>query len=637
MPADPPQDANYCDSLQPTQRKFCLQDLPSRHALAVKHMDEALSRCPPTEQWRLRHTSSPTVPGPLFGTPPNSGKTESYYLWTQGNMSWADGAPVGQTIGVPGLELSWRSAKLLNCVVEAKEEPGAYWSFDRLGPMTARGGYDWHGFGIGDVGAFADERLHGCERGRPCGDGDIWLRGYSIGAVKPDPSAKDGRLYKLPLPPIHIHHMHVASSQNTWIQFPHPLTTPFLLNSEWQSNAIEMDVHGDRQCAAEYGGTDCLTREYPPGFGMKLSDAMIAFGELNDVRPLNSEPITFYVEHAFKYTRRNPGRAAGRTTVIAGLGFKMSSKPGAWHFHDDILLDFDPARPSDYLCIGAFSYRFRGTATHYYFHAHHQWTHDEWLIVHATPKLLGLHKPPFSAAGSILPSWSDWQPGGAMWANGHVPVRLAEHGMTIESVQAMLRRRIESAQPLQKGMEAPRIQCNLNHDRWEKMPDGTEQERYHAPHCDEKPWTWAPDDPFVVVAFFRPRKPVKVRQLQWAHIVLYAQYTTPDDDVNATIPHSVVLLGAKQSIFWELAEAFNALAFEIDGLRVYLGIGSDPPGIQLTSTRIFLLIVQMIIGLWILSCVCKTCCRKKKSNVPGTRNWGAYTGDWGAGRKQPLL
>ena len=101
-----------------------------------------------------------------------------------------------------------------------------------------------------------------------------------------------------------------------------------------------------------------------------------------------------------------------------------------------------------------------------------------------------------------------------MWANGHVPVRLAEHGMTIESVQAMLRRRIDAAAPLQKGMEAPRVQCNLNHDRWEKMPDGTEQERYHAPHCDAKPWTWAPDDPFVVVAFFRPRKPVKVRQIK---------------------------------------------------------------------------------------------------------------------------
>ena len=89
-------------------------------------MDAALQRCGPIADrttWRLRHRSANTAPGPMWGTPPNQYRGPPYYLWTQGNATWADGAPVGQTIGVPGLEVAWRAADLLTCVTKADDDP----------------------------------------------------------------------------------------------------------------------------------------------------------------------------------------------------------------------------------------------------------------------------------------------------------------------------------------------------------------------------------------------------------------------------------------------------------------------------------------------------------------------------------
>ena len=48
--------------------------------------------------------------------------------------------------------------------------------------------------------------------------------------------------------------------------------------------AVEFDTHGDRQCQAQMGGTDCLIRSYPVGYGLKSTDTVETVFDVNDVR-----------------------------------------------------------------------------------------------------------------------------------------------------------------------------------------------------------------------------------------------------------------------------------------------------------------------------------------------------------------
>ena len=98
--------------------------------------------------------------------------------------------------------------------------------------------------------------------------GPVWITSFGF-------FPEDVRGARLGSPPIHIHHMHVTSTETglDWTQ----------KNKEGQW-ATEFDIHGDRQCSREHGGVHCLNRAFPPGFGMHLSDPMETFFDLNDVR-----------------------------------------------------------------------------------------------------------------------------------------------------------------------------------------------------------------------------------------------------------------------------------------------------------------------------------------------------------------
>merc|ERR1740130_1972815 len=83
---------------------------------------------------------------------------------------------------------------------------------------------------------------------------------------------------------------------------------------------VEFDVHGDRQCTRERGGTDCLARAYPKGFGMQLVKPIEALGEVIDARMETSSFLRFQVEYAYRWTAQ-PQRFVGRATTAAGTGF----------------------------------------------------------------------------------------------------------------------------------------------------------------------------------------------------------------------------------------------------------------------------------------------------------------------------
>ena len=98
--------------------------------------------------------------------------------------------------------------------------------------------------------------------------------------------------------------------------------------------AVELDVHGDRQCSEQMGGMNCTVRSFPTGFGMKIIDSMETFFDLKDVRRKNSPTLTFYAQHAYRWTH-SAQRAVGKWVTGGVTG---SFKP-----HDDYLLTFDPA------------------------------------------------------------------------------------------------------------------------------------------------------------------------------------------------------------------------------------------------------------------------------------------------------
>jgi len=47
---------------------------------------------------------------------------------------------------------------------------------------------------------------------------------------------------------------------------------PFMKFNSLGKLGVEFDIHGDRQCHENLGGTDCLIRSFPPGFGQHLSE-----------------------------------------------------------------------------------------------------------------------------------------------------------------------------------------------------------------------------------------------------------------------------------------------------------------------------------------------------------------------------
>merc|ERR1711908_154472 len=79
-------------------------------------------------------------------------------------------------------------------------------------------------------------------------------------------------------PPIHIHHANLGPNRNR---------SSLSRLSQW---------HGDSQCADSEGGTACYVTALPDGFGFPVQEALRLDVDFNDVRPLNSIDMKFWLE-----------------------------------------------------------------------------------------------------------------------------------------------------------------------------------------------------------------------------------------------------------------------------------------------------------------------------------------------------
>lgn len=145
---------------------------------------------------------------------------------------------------------------------------------------------------------------------------DIQQGGMHVTGFAVLPVAEDGKA--LGNPPIHIHHANLG---------PNPGRNSLQRLSQW---------HGDSQCADTDGGTACYVTALPTGFGFPISSALRLDVDFNDVRPLRSPDLNFWLETSVsiaKPTTAQPNVQKVRDvgTVILGVPFR-----GQWWKSSDL-------------------------------------------------------------------------------------------------------------------------------------------------------------------------------------------------------------------------------------------------------------------------------------------------------------
>jgi len=285
-------------------------------------------------------------------------------------------------------------------------------------------------------------------------------------------------------------------------------------NSEGFS-AIEIDIHGDRECAQASGGIACLVRSLPAGFGVSLSDPIEMLGDINDVRPANSKSLPFSVQAAIRWTRQRQ-RPAGLLAVIAGNPPEGSGKQA---LRGDYLLDFRTA--SDHLMWSEIALMRTVTLVDMFWHVHHKYTYDAW-VVSATASDLGLRESIFSKT------------------RPEVPINLSEHGLQVQDAMDIVLDHLRLAQSKCVSVscaQEPRLRCYLDRNRWEMLPSGSIQERFSRPLCH--PWTVQASEVFTLLSFHRKLFDADDAVMVWMHTIFYATYISDADQV---IPHGMVVV-----------------------------------------------------------------------------------------------
>ena len=361
--------------------------------------------------------------------------------------------------------------KLTLHTCETKEDDTNNWTFARLGPFRSTGGYDWHRHVTPDFGHFTHK----------LSEGVFYVTGFMGAAV-------DASGEVLGMPPIHIHHTHTATNQCWYLQALYngkhvDLSSRDRQDPEAEVQDWEFDTHGDRECLANNGGVACLLQTQPEGYGQLIKYPLCSLGDWNDMRPAGSPEIEFWIENAFRWTRK-PQMQVGFMTGAIGVGYhpsfslisslssnikqngRMEAEEPA--FFDDYIIPQD-----DSIIWGSFASNFPGKFVSMFLHTHHLWTKD-MLLFRGDPKALGLNKPPF-----VLE-----QP--------YIPRPLNEIGLTMEEIKIYIYNNLNKHTNCSAG-KCPDLICQLNQNRFESnesLPLGlmggvlsNKYERFAYPKC----------------------------------------------------------------------------------------------------------------------------------------------------------
>lgn len=195
------------------------------------------------------------------------------------------------------------------------EEDGGAWHVQRIGPFVSRGGYDWWQLAWPDLGMFSEALAKHPE-------------GIDVTKQIFSPVTRNGT--RLSYPPLHTHHVHALTQPGTRPRLnSRPMCVQQLglgiqaldeMVREKMCYNLSMffEQHGDHICQPEDDGIDCLTQ------GDKNIRRLVApldvEGEINDVRPTNSEPMEWFYQIAMRWKPIDPKEPVISQTSLFGPG-----------------------------------------------------------------------------------------------------------------------------------------------------------------------------------------------------------------------------------------------------------------------------------------------------------------------------
>lgn len=238
------------------------------------------------------------------------------------------------------------------------------WRIARVGPLFSTGGYDWHTLQSSDVYDPLDMNAALQTHGR------VWITAF-------DMSALDANKTLLPLPPIHIHHSHLAAEWSTATSPEHGLALGF--------------SHADTACHPDAGGPLCQMFSFPPGYGVRFEEPLGFDALLNDARDAGSPALEFFFEIAVAYTAAPVQRPLGLTYSVIDASPML-------HPDDQWFGTFEIPAAQDAINWGVTRYEYSGRLLNTWLHTHEQFGFSGmWNVRHrpllAPERSLTSHHP----------------------------------------------------------------------------------------------------------------------------------------------------------------------------------------------------------------------------------------------------
>jgi hypothetical protein len=314
------------------------------------------------------------------------------------------------------------------------------WYYERVGPFRSQGGYDWWSVYWNDFGGFR-ERLQ---------------RGDQVGIVAHVSTPVDEGNRKIPLPPIHVHHVHVTPSLGLHNRFELMPECAFRGRNCLDASML-IQHHGDAQCD-DPDRDDCMRDDYMGGI-KEVRAPLSVFGHFNDVRPLGSDVLEWYYLIGVKVTERGSDVSKRTWTPLSEHAFGQPGTFVPWQLQSYVVTSPIPRRV--YTAFYEVLYMpFSGTLWRFQVHAHQAMFLGSDLFAGG-----------ISSLGLDRLSWE------GAWAN-------------ITTLRQFVRTNV------------PPDSQKCVSDRNTIVVGTKEFDRRTKVHCD--PWTFAVGDAFTVVSYHGP-------------------------------------------------------------------------------------------------------------------------------------
>jgi len=194
-----------------------------------------------------------------------------------------------------------------NFFADKTGDAAARQTIQRIGPFPTYGGFDFWEMCWSDVG-------HLSKKFEQHPDG-LYVSSYNTVVVD-----EEGTV--LPLPPIHVHHFHMAPKWWIFTKYKQQKVKDFssLLAAKeelektygnWitdQSGNYLGGSGGDGQCDSHLGGMACFNLEMPKDSGMLIKDPLETEGVLNDVRIPDSPEMNWWLQISLSWTPKTSDR-----------------------------------------------------------------------------------------------------------------------------------------------------------------------------------------------------------------------------------------------------------------------------------------------------------------------------------------